>query len=106
MIKERIELVAYCGLNCGGCGSYKRGRCKGCLAGGGFSSCKVRQCCLERNYRTCAGCPEYLECRKLNSFIAKVYSLIFRSNRRANLDSIKKMGIEKWVEEVVLASNK
>lgn len=97
--ESKSQLVAYCGLFCGGCGSYTRGRCKGCKDGGGFSSCKVRICSIDREYRSCAECEEVLDCKKLNNFISKVMAFIFRSDRKGNLQGIKEMGIERWAEE-------
>jgi hypothetical protein len=40
-------------------------RCKGCLEGGGNPFCKIRKCCLERGYRSCAQCGEFECCEKL-----------------------------------------
>ena len=104
--EDKTRLVAYCGLYCGNCGAYKRGRCRACLMGGGFSSCKVRECCIEKDYKNCAGCDEYLECRILNSFIARIFGFIFRTDRKANLQGLKEMGIEKWAEEMAASGKK
>jgi len=106
MTENTAHLVAYCGLYCGNCGSYKRGRCRGCLDGGGYSSCKARACCLEEGYRTCAACDEYLECRKLHNFISKIFGLIFRTDRKANLRAIREKGIETWAEEMAASGRR
>ena len=100
MAEDTVRLVAYCGLYCGNCGSYKRGRCKGCLDGGGFSSCRVRASCIEKGYRTCAECDEYLDCRILHNFISKIFSFIFRKDRKASLRAIREQGIEAWAQEM------
>lgn len=42
-------------------------RCRGCLEGGGNPFCKIRKCCLERGYRSCAQCDEVESCEKLNT---------------------------------------
>ena len=73
---------------------------------GCFSSCKVRKCCIEKGYSSCAECDEYLECGILNSFISKIFGLIFRTNRKANLQAIKEMGVEKWAEEMAASGKK
>ena len=104
MTDDTVRLVAYCGLYCGKCGRYRRGKCEGCLDGGGFSSCKVRASCIERGYRSCAECDEHLDCRILHSFISKVFGLIFRTNRKANLQAIREKGIEAWAEEMAATS--
>ena len=100
MTENPVRLVAYCGLYCGSCGSYRRGRCKGCLDGGGYSSCKVRASCIERGHRTCAECDECPDCRILDNFISKVFGFVFRTNRKANLRAIKEKDIEAWAEEM------
>ena len=40
-------------------------RCKGCLDGGGNPFCKIRKCCVERDYRTCGQCGDFEACEKL-----------------------------------------
>lgn len=42
-------------------------RCRGCLEGGGNPFCKIRKCCLERGYRSCAQCDEFESCGKLTT---------------------------------------
>jgi len=93
------NLVAYCGLYCGSCGSYTKRRCKSCKSGGGFSSCKVRICCEEKNYETCAECKDFQTCKILNNFISKIFGFIFRTNRLSNLTEIKDKGILVFAEE-------
>ena len=106
MPETSAELVAYCGLFCGACGSFRRGRCVGCLEGGGFASCKVRSCVVDKGYRTCADCDEYLDCKLLSNFIAKIFALVLRSNRIGNLTGIKRDGIEKWAAEAAALGKK
>ena len=105
-IEDKTRLVAYCGLYCGGCGSYKKGRCKACKMDGGFSRCQVRKCCTELNYQSCAECDKYLNCKTLDNFIAKIFAFIFRSDRKGNLGQIKEMGIEQWAREQVASGEK
>ncbi len=91
-VENNGSLVAYCGLFCGECGSYLKGKCKGCKEGGGFSRCKVRICCTEKGILTCAECEEYTDfrdCKKLNGAIAKVYSLFSSEDRLGNLEGLK-----------------
>lgn len=99
MALEGKDLVAYCGIYCGGCGGYKKGRCKGCKDGGGFKSCPVRICCQERNYETCAECDQLLGCKKLDNFIASLFSFIFRQLPRIEkIKRIKEIGIEAYIK--------
>lgn len=99
MTENRAELVAYCGLYCGTCGGYKKGRCAGCKPGGGFNACGVRKCCLEKGYRTCADCTQYFDlakCGKLCNPISRLIGLFKGSNRPASLRDIKTLGIEEF----------
>jgi hypothetical protein len=91
------ELVAYCGLYCGACGAYLKGRCPGCHQNVKAGWCKIRACCVEHHYSTCAECSEFLDpndCRKFNNLIAKVFGLVFNSNRQACVLKIRELGLE------------
>lgn len=90
-------LVAYCGLYCGACGSYLKGRCEGCHENVKASWCKVRSCCMEHQYGSCAECKEFTdpnECRKFNNLISKVVGFVLNSNRQACVLKIREMGVE------------
>jgi len=91
------NLVAYCGLYCGACGSYLRGRCPGCHENVKAKWCKVRSCCIEHTYASCAACadfPNARDCRDFNNFISKMFGFFLRSDRSACIDQIKKLGLE------------
>ena len=97
--KNPTELVAYCGLYCGACGSYTRGRCPSCKGGEGNSWCEVRKCCILKEIATCAECTDYddlNECEKLNNIISKIFGFLFRSDRVGSLEMIRKDGIEAY----------
>lgn len=98
MVENNTNAIAFCGLNCYACGSHKRNRCKGCKDGGGFASCKVRLCCQEKEFDTCAMCEKMESCKTLDNFISKVFGFIFRTSRKNNLRTIKKMGLESYIE--------
>ena len=53
------KLVAFCGLYCGACRAYLKDRCPGCHDHEKASWCKVRICCLEAGYSSCADCTEF-----------------------------------------------
>lgn len=96
-IEADPERVAYCGLYCGACGSYLRGRCAGCRASDSCAWCPVRKCCLDAGYQTCADCKvvsDPRDCPKFNSFIAKVIGFVLRSDRRACILQIREQGLE------------
>ena len=97
-------LVAYCGLYCGACGKYLRDKCPGCHNNTKASWCAVRTCNIERHYSSCAECveyPEVMDCKKFNNIFARVFGIIFQSNRAACISQIKTLGIQGHAEEMV-----
>jgi hypothetical protein len=95
-IISKAELVAYCGLYCGACRSYLRGRCPGCHDNSKAAWCTVRTCCIDRNYSSCADCREFedpRECKKYNNIVSKIVGFVLRSDRAACIMQIKNMGI-------------
>lgn len=96
------NLVACCGLYCGACGSYLKGKCKGCRENVKATWCKTRACCMENNYLSCANCQkmDYMDCKKFNNFISKLYGVILRSDRPACIRRIKEIGYEQYASEM------
>ncbi len=91
------DLVAYCGLYCGACGAYLKGRCPGCHDNVKARWCKIRSCCLEHSYATCADCRDFEDpgdCGRFNNLIAKVFAVLFNSNRRACVLKIRELGTD------------
>ncbi len=91
--------IAFCGLYCGACKRYLRGKCPGCAGNEKASWCKIRSCCLEAELRSCADCrqvSELAQCKKLNNLMGKIFALIFRSNRQACLELIRERGYEEY----------
>ncbi len=106
-ITSDSNLVAYCGLFFGACGKYLKEKCPGCHENEKATWCKIRTCCIEKQYSSCAECKEFTnvdDCKKFNNFIAKIFGLIFRSNRKACIDQIKVMGIQGHSDD--MAKNK
>jgi hypothetical protein len=96
-IKIGKDLVAFCGLYCAACGSYRKGRCPGCHKNAKAKWCKVRSCCLENSFITCADCKESADpnqCRKFNNIFSKAMAFIFKSDRRAGVLKIRELGLE------------
>ena len=94
---ENAELVAYCGLYCGACRKYMSDKCPGCRENSKATWCKIRPCCVDRDIASCADCTEFdraSDCKKFNNLIARLFSLIFRSNRPACIQQIKELGIQ------------
>mgnify|MGYP001174253203 CR=1 FL=1 len=50
MSNQSLELVAYCGLYCGQCTKYLKGKCPGCKENEKASWCKTRSCCIENDF--------------------------------------------------------
>ena len=97
------KLVACCGLYCGACRAYLRGRCGGCRENHKASWCKVRACCIGNQFASCADCTDFQnprDCRKFNNWIAKIFGLIFRSDRAACIGQIRRIGIEGHAAEM------
>ena len=95
------NLVAYCGLYCGACGAYRRGRCPGCHENEKATWCKVRTCCRENGYASCAECKtvgDPAECRKFNNVISKLIGFVLRSDRRACILQIREQGVAAHAE--------
>jgi hypothetical protein len=88
------SLVAFCGLYCGACRSYLKGKCAGCKENFKATWCQVRQCCIENDYLSCADCTTMspIECKKFNNFLSKVIGFVLRSDRVACIKRIKETG--------------
>jgi len=90
------KLVAFCGLYCGACRSYLKGRCPGCAENHKATWCKVRTCCLKKKYSSCASCTDPADlnqCKKFNNLIANLFGFLFNSDRRACVQQIRKTGL-------------
>ncbi len=97
------NLIAYCGLYCGSCKKYLLEKCPGCRENESATWCKIRKCGIENKYFTCVDCGDFKdvkECKKYNNFIAKIFAIIFRSNRPACIDAIREMGPDAYAEEM------
>lgn len=91
------NLVAHCGLYCGACRKHLAGKCPGCRLNEKATWCTVRSCCREHQYGSCADCTQCHDpnqCGKFNNFIAKLFGLVFNSNRRACIEQIRELGPE------------
>ena len=91
-----VKLVAYCGLYCGACRRYRRGGCPGCAENARATWCKVRSCCQERKYASCADCTtvaDVAECRSFTNPIARVFGWLFNSDRRKCIVQVKTLGL-------------
>ena len=101
-----LELISYCGIYCGACPGYQRGRCKGCRSTEAKPDRKtncgygMRNCCEDKDLDHCGQCADY-PCSKLNKLIKsqkgrKEYD--YRHDIPFSLEMIKKEGLENWLQ--------
>ncbi len=98
-IANDTMLIARCGLYCGSCGKYIKGKCAGCAKNEKATWCKIRTCCATNQYQSCADCKEFnyaMHCKKFNNVFSKLFALVFKSDRQACLNFIKEKGYENF----------
>ena len=91
------EQVAYCGLYCGACRAFLKEKCSGCHGNEKATWCKIRTCCMDNEYASCADCKEFddpKDCKKFDNFISRIFGFIFRSDRAACVRQIREIGIQ------------
>jgi len=106
-IPVKTELVSFCGLYCGSCGKYLKGKCPGCAKNEKATWCKIRKCCIEKGINSCAQCNEYTDvkdCKMFDNFVAKMFEYVFKSDRKAGIQMIKDAGYENFAR--YMAENK
>lgn len=97
------NLVAYCGLYCGQCKKYLEKKCPGCKENIKATWCKVRTCCMENKYLSCADCRQFAEvmaCKKFNNIFSKFFALVFKSDRNACVQKIKNEGADMFAQDM------
>ncbi|MFC1616992.1 DUF3795 domain-containing protein [Candidatus Margulisiibacteriota bacterium] len=97
------NLVAKCGLYCGACSRYLAEKCPGCAENVKATWCKIRQCCLDNKFLSCADCKDFSDvndCKKFNNFLSKIFAFFFKSNRKACIEKISAIGCEKYAKEM------
>ncbi|MFA6780066.1 MAG: DUF3795 domain-containing protein [Paludibacteraceae bacterium] len=100
---EKNQLVAYCGLYCGNCGKFKKGKCPGCAKNEKASWCKIRTCCMDYGYATCADCATTTPraCKNYNNLFAKFFEVVFKSDRKTSVEFIKEHGREAFADLMI-----
>lgn len=98
-----IGEIGCCGAYCKTCKEYQKQLCKGCKIGYSDgkrdinrAKCKIKVCCLSRQYNSCADCPEYFTCEILSVFHAK-NNYKYRKYKQAT-DYIREHGYEKFLK--------
>ena len=98
-IKADVNHIAFCGLYCGACNRFLKGGCPGCQKNEKATWCKIRNCCLENELKSCADCSIYNnpeDCKYFSGLISKLFGFIFQSNRVACVNYISEHGYEKF----------
>lgn len=104
-----INLVSYCGFYCGACPKFIKEECDGCKGDNakcaiGYKSCKVRSCCIENEFSSCADCNKYestKECKIYNPLMIRFGQFITRTNRSLGIELIKEKGETEFVKYMI-----
>ena len=89
------QLCSLCGLNCGLCPMFLNKNCPGCGGGEGNQSCRIARCSMEHTgVEYCCQCNEY-PCEKYEH-IDDFDSFITHRNQTADLEKIRRMGVEAY----------
>ena len=74
-IEEPTKYVACCGAYCKTCRPFVNGFCKGCKLGYqsgardlARAKCRIKVCCLNRGFESCADCPDLDGCTIIRAF--------------------------------------
>ena len=97
------KLIAACGLYCGACGKFLKGKCPGCAQTQKAGWCKVRTCCGEHGYTSCAECTEFADprrCSRFVNFIAKIVGVVLNSDRAQCIARLRAVGPEQFAREM------
>ena len=99
------NLISHCGLYCSACPSFASGKCDGCRGNSAksaivYKKCKVKPCCVENQFFTCADCTIYAStknCKKYNPLLLKIASWVESSDRSKAIEMIKEKGITEFL---------
>ncbi|WP_418981610.1 DUF3795 domain-containing protein [Alistipes sp.] len=97
--------IASCGLYCGACRKYLKGKCPGCRLNERAAWCAIRTCCIEHGWQSCADCTlaPLAACRRFNNLPGKIFGMLFGSDRSGCIARIREVGAEAFAAEMELA---
>jgi len=102
-----VNLIAPCGMNCAICLGHLREKkqCQGCREIDAYElsygrKCTIRSCQIlkEKNLKVCSDICEKFPCLRLKN-LDKRYRTKYGMSMLENLENIKNIGIEKFVEQ-------
>ena len=95
------NLVAFCGLYCGACPRYLKGKCEGCrTVDHNPNWCKVKPCNVDNEYNSCADCTRFesvAECKAFNPLLIRLGEYLSKTSRQAGIQMIKEKGQSEFV---------
>ena len=97
------NLISYCGLYCGACPRYLKGKCEGCQSNNP-SWCKIKPCNLENDFSSCAECTivgSVADCKKFNPLLIRVGEFVSKTSRKNGIELIQKEGRQAFVDYMV-----
>ena len=110
-ITNNPQQIGTCGLFCGACRKLLNEKCPGCNPTDtdtpglrqpltkGLQRCKIRRCCQEKGFHTCAECnKDVKECKIHNNFAGKLFAFLFNSDRAACIHYIREHGEESFAK--------
>lgn len=113
LITNSTRLIGACGLYCGACKKYQKRKCPGCTTLQGknpqpqqpcnkwLDKCKIRRCCEEQGFHTCAECDKDAhDCNIYNNIVGRIFSFLFNSDRAACIRYICRNGEEAFAEKM------
>ncbi|HBE04290.1 MAG: hypothetical protein A2096_03985 [Spirochaetes bacterium GWF1_41_5] len=100
------EKIGCCGAYCGTCPALKKGLCKGCKTGFitgernlSKARCKIKICCIQNGFNTCADCSLFTSCGIIQNFyIKKGYK--YKKYKNA-IEFIRASGYDKFLKNTV-----
>lgn len=97
------EEIGCCGAYCKTCRALLEKVCHGCKLGYGSGErdinkvkCKIKVCCIKKDYNTCADCSDYLSCETINGLYNK-NGYKYKKYKQAT-EYIRENGYEKFIK--------
>jgi hypothetical protein len=99
-MENQKEIIAFCGLFCNNCKSFKNSKCPGCSKNEKATWCATRKCCIENKFSNCSECNKFdnvKDCKKMNNVISKFFAFVFKSDRIASIEYLKQNSGELYI---------